>query len=210
MSDTAGLVATVENLSLADFLRGSTQIPDIDELFALSTNVRRIGVETHEVKFRPGPTSSHYRGYASTSSTAADPDAALVGGVAATGPTVAYDHGQGLSLFGFAWKGVPPGGIALSFIKNIEWRPAHGAGLTIPRPIAMHSTPPAETAVRQLDNHSGGGWSLGVLGDAATQIAKTAFTGVTGMAGKYLKQEATAALGTIGAEMLEYAPLMLL
>jgi len=196
MQSAAGQVAFLENVPLTNVLETT-----VDGLFRLATNVRRIGVGTHEVKFRPSENSkffSSFEGVQPTEGTQRDVNSPLVLGSPGDGVTVVEDV-RGMRVFGFAWRGTDDAtNIAFEFIKNVEWRPRPNSGLPTVKPVALHETSMVHHAERELDRKHGSAWSLNSFTAPAGQIAETAFTGVLEHAGptamgatkKYLARQA--------------------
>jgi len=186
MQSAAGQVAFLENVPLTNVLNC-----DVDELFRLSTEVKRIGVGTHEVKFRPSENSKFFSSYETANTTTQsqrDVSSPLTLGSAGTGETTVEDV-RGMRVFGFAWRGTDNAtNIAFEFIKNVEWRPRIDSGLPTTKPVALHDSPMVHLAERELDRKHGGGWSVASITNAAGQLAETAFTGVLEQVGPSAKK----------------------
>ena len=192
MQDAAGQLAVIENLPVEEVLRGLT----VDELFALSSNVKRIGVGTHEVKFRPSESSEYFRAIGAVGATYADGephDSAIeTGSNLVPAITKVNAHNQGLRLFGFAWRGTgaPGTNLTMEFVKNIEWRPASDSGLPLTRPKTMYAVAPVAAAEHALDSRHQG-WSFSEVVSGAGHIATQALTGAAKVAAPMIKGAAT-------------------
>lgn len=192
MQSAAGQVAFLENVPLTNILGSS-----VDELFRLATNVKRIGVGTHEVKFRPSENSKFFSTFEQANTTTKsqrDVSSPLTLGSPGSGETTVEDV-RGPRVFGFAWRGTDDAtNIAFEFIKNVEWRPRSDSGLPTIKPVAIHETSMVHHAERALDRKLGSSWSLSSLMSPGGQIAETALTGVLEQVGssakKYLSRQA--------------------
>lgn len=192
MQSAAGQVAFLENLPLTNVLGSS-----VDELFRLATYVKRMGVGTHEVKFRPSENSKFFSTFELSNTTTGsqrDVSSPLTLGSPGSGVTTVEDI-RGPRVFGFAWRGTDHAtNLAFEFIKNVEWRPRTDSGLPTIKPVAIHETSMVHHAERELDRNLGSSWSLSSLMSPAGQIAETAFTGVLEQVGstakKYLAKQA--------------------
>jgi len=192
MQSAAGQVAFLENVPLTNMLDSS-----VDELFRLATHVKRIGVGTHEIKFRPSENSKFFSSFELANvltQSQRDITSPLTLGSEGSGETTVEDV-RGPRVFGFAWRGTDDAtNLAFEFIKNVEWRPRTDSGLPTIKPVAIHETSMVHHAERELDRKLGSTWSLGSLTSAAGQLAETAFTGVLEQAGssakKYLSRQA--------------------
>lgn len=211
MAAAAGQLAVIENFPVESLLEGIT----VDQLFALSGNVSRIGVSSHEVKFRPADSSNYFRPLDDPVTVGTYPEgtthsAAIETGIAASSPTRVDGHNQGLRLFGFAWSGTSDAtALSFEFIKNIEWRPAADSGLPIQRPKTLHSIPPIEEAERALDR-ANPSWSISNMISEAGHIATQAFSGAAHAVVPALKGAATSyAVGYL-EEIASEGALMLL
>jgi hypothetical protein len=168
LQNSSGLLAFVENLPVDTFLNGQATADaaaSVDNLFALSSNVKRFGPDTHEIRYRNTGSDSFKL----------DTYGVMLEGVPASTRTTISAEAERFapSMYGFAWKGVPSNMISFDFIQNIEWRPETRAGFVsvIPRQI----TPPghARGVMAWLDKHHPG-WT--------TAIKKTATSGVLNFA----------------------------
>lgn len=186
MQTAAGQVAFLENVPLTNVLSSS-----VDELFRLATTVKRIGVGTHEIKFRPSENSKFFSTFETANTTTQsqrDVSSPLTLGSEGTGATTVEDI-RGPRVFGFAWRGTDNAtNIAFEFIKNVEWRPRTDSGLPAIKPVAIHETSMVHHAERELDRKHGGSWSLNSLLSPAGQLAETAFTGVLEQVGPAAKK----------------------
>jgi hypothetical protein len=200
MQSAAGQVAFLENVPLTDLLDSS-----VDELFRLSTTVKRIGVGTHEVKFRPSENSKFFSTYETANTTTEsqrDVSSPLTLGSEGSGATTVEDI-RGPRVFGFAWRGTENAtNITFEFIKNVEWRPRNDSGLPSIKPVALHESSMVHHAERELDRKHGSSWSLSSLMSPAGQIAETAFTGVLGQVGSTAKKFLTQQAMQMGIGML--------
>jgi len=192
MQSAAGQVAFLENVPLTNILDSS-----VDELFRLATHVKRIGVGTHEMKFRPSENSKFFSSFEFANvmtGSQRDVSSPLTLGSEGSGVTTVEDV-RGPRVFGFAWRGTDNAtNIAFEFIKNVEWRPRTDSGLPTIKPVAIHETSMVHHAERELDRKLGSSWSLSSLTNSAGQLAETAFTGVLEQVGssakKYLSKQA--------------------
>jgi hypothetical protein len=168
LQDSAGLIACVENLPIDTFLLGQATLDgaaSVDDLFALSSNVKRFGPDTHEIRYRNTGSESFKL----------DTYGVMLKGTAASTRTTLTPEAERFAptMYGFAWKGVPSNKIAFDFIQNIEWRPETRAGFVSVIPRQLNPPGYARSVMSWLDKHHPG-WT--------TAVKKTASTGLLNLA----------------------------
>jgi hypothetical protein len=181
MDAASGLIAVIDNLP-AEALLGVDGITpaSVDELFARSTKVERLGLDTAEVKFRP---STHSEIFRSNSEGCLDVASATVTKVTAEAER------SGARWMGFAFKGISGmNDLIFEFHQNIEWRPNLDAGFVDKSPVQSSNPGNAQKVVALLDKHHPD-WTHNLrhsISNGATQLAKMAFTGVASRYGEQL------------------------
>lgn len=146
VNSCAGLITPITNIPADAVLHGNGGNPmSIDDFFAMSSQVKRVSLDTMELRHRPDAAlSDAFKG---------SHDALWTKGVPATNVTVMSSEAKRFdpTVYGFAWKGVPAGTLEVSFIQNIEWRPDAGLGIVATIPKQLHAPGYAETIMRHLD-----------------------------------------------------------
>jgi len=174
MDASAGLIALVENIPVETVLGANSVTPiSVDELFNLSTQINRFGVDTCEVKYRPNDYSHIFR---SEREGCFDRAAGVV-------TTVTNEaERSGSRMMGFAFKNVTDlNDILFEFHQNIEWRPNVDTGFVITMPKQLKDAGHAQKVVKYLDDHAPG-WTSNLskkFASGASEIAKMAFTGMS-------------------------------
>jgi hypothetical protein len=177
LQDSSGLLAHVQNLPVDTVLLGQASIDQcasVDDIFALSSEVERFGVETHETRYRPnGAALEVFK---------QDASAVYDLGVAGTSRTTMTNESKRFApvFFGFAWKGIRASDIALDFVQNIEWRPETRAGFVSVVPRQMNPVGYKGQVTAWLDQHYPG-WATAAASharNAALRLATSVFTGI--------------------------------
>jgi len=176
MTDSRGMIGAIQNFPIDTLLhgRGTGTVldpPDIEEIYAMCANTCRLGVETKENIFTPGPSGETFRNENSRM---------LVIGDSGTSATRVGDAGrnQNPQGFGFCWVGVNPNDILLEFTQNIEWRP-DAIGMVIQPAVVTSQSGHLMRIRAYLDTHYPG-WKTTVgstVRSAASRIAMEAFSG---------------------------------
>lgn len=171
MTDSKGMVATITNVSVDALLRGNSDAPlSVDQLFAMSADVHRLGVDTQEVRYRPDPQLNDFTN---------DRTSAYDVG---SGATTAMSHDSARffpTCIGFAWIGVDTSSLNFQFVQNIEWRPDALVGINTVVPRMLSDPGHTGRVLRWLDNNIPSWQSAGkrLLG-YGLRTAVTALTGV--------------------------------
>jgi hypothetical protein len=185
MDAASGLIAIIDNIPAEALLGVDGVTPaSVDELFARSSKVERLGLDTAEVKFRP---SLHSEIFRSDSEGVFDIDVSTVTTISAEAER------SGSRLMGFAFKGISSfSDLLFEFHQNIEWRPNLDAGFVDRSPVQTSNPGNAQKVINYLDkNHPTWTHNLGhMITDSATSIAKMAFTGTVGRIGSGMMQAA--------------------
>jgi hypothetical protein len=188
MQHASGQLAYIENLPLSAVVGRNPNEPAItvDQLFTMSSNVQRLGVDTYEVVFRPpegGHTFHDYMDGAWLNDTALlDPRTIVADTAAVTNPV----------CFGFAWRSIsanPKADLDFELVKNIEWRPRPFAGMASTIPRALNDRNEVLSALLLLDQRSNS-WTRKVIdnaGSIAGTVVKMAATGL----GNYARSQAS-------------------
>lgn len=177
MSDSKGQLAYLENISSDALLLGNSGSPaTIDDLFRMASHVERLGVDTHELKYRPNPTV--------TSTFKSDKDAVYTLGTPAASITNMSSEALRFSptMFGFAWRGVISSDIYFELFQNIEWRPDAGSGYVTSIPQQVRPAGYLSAVLKYLDDNYPG-WTHSAVrgaGYTAGRIAQMALSGSAG------------------------------
>lgn len=176
ISNCRGLVARLEvPYSMVDAYlgqgtnTGSTVGVSVDQLFAMSDDVRRTSLDPIEVKYVPRPDAKFLSGFGGPNDVSGYPtwpdgardtdqllDAMSSNG---TGTDAAFIPGENARvndpvLIGFAWKSQGTSSsddFQLDVYKNLEWKPDASQGIPQVSKITMHTVPPVSAAARALD-----------------------------------------------------------
>jgi len=155
----AGLVAPITGIPVDTLLQGSsTGRPiSVDHLFSLCDDVKRMSLDTIEVRHRPDQ--------ALVDSFKSDDDAIITKGVSATNASTLSSEAKRFNptVFGFAWKGVPAATLTASFVQNIEWRPDGPSGIVMPPPRQLHAPGYSAKLLKYLDDNFDG-WQSASMG----------------------------------------------
>jgi len=173
MDASSGIVCVVDNIPAEAVLGPDGVTPvSVQELFNLSTTVRRFGTDPIEVKYRPHDSSSIFRSnsegvfeYASGQVTTLTAEAERAGS----------------RLMGFAFKGVTDmDEIMLEFHQNIEWRPNVDSGFVTINSKQLNPLGHAQKILRYLDKNHPHWWSSleKAASSVVSDISKMAFTGI--------------------------------
>jgi len=176
---TSGQVAVITGIPAESLITRTGQTNNtlsVDELFALTPHVERLGIDTREVVWRPDP---------QVPNTFMDSDDFCFR-IPQNTPTVMGERAEDTqpTVIGFAWRGLSVEGLdqanlAFEFTKNIEWRPNPAKGLVNPAPVMIHERSYVKEALKYLDDNLPG-WQSQVkstVQSAGTRIAVAAATG---------------------------------
>jgi len=197
MFTAAGQYCVVEGLPLNSLLANKevgdpTYSPSVNDLFRLATRSGRFGTDTREAVSRPHDNAHIFR-----DKTIAPIQVGDSGNSASTQTTIGET--QQPVFYGFAWRGIPGDTahpIVFDLIKALEWRPRPVSGLTHAPPRAINKTSMVQPAVAHLDKTYGPSWTDRLASSAtglASQLAKTAFTGIATTAARQMIGMAQAA-----------------
>jgi hypothetical protein len=176
MNVVAGQIAIIENLS-ADSLLSNGSPASIDDLFAVSSIVKRLGVDPYEVKFRPNNNSPTFK---------TDRDSPITTG---TGLGVVSGLSSEALRFsprfvGFAWRNITSASdLNFEFYQNVEWRPNTTSGFVATVPKQIKSNDSFQSLLKYLDDnfpgwqHTVSKMAAGQVSGVAARIARMAFTG---------------------------------
>jgi hypothetical protein len=158
----------ITGLSVDTLLKGSaTGGPiSVNDLFALSSSLERLPLETSEVRYRP--CDSVAEAYKS------DDDSLINKGTPASTISTLTEESKRFhpTLYGFAWKDVPATSLAVSFIQNIEWRPDGQSGIVNPPIVQLHDPGYLPKLLHMMDAAYPGwqGAASGIFAAGARQI----------------------------------------
>lgn len=157
MNASDGQFCYIKNIPLQQFLydtaAGSNPrgLMSVDRLFEMADSCGRLGLETHEVRYRDGGGDADKfipgedSGVAIGSITQTDP--ASPGYISFLNDAVGYSNPN---VIGFAFRGFSAGQLSklsIEMYKNFEWRPAANSGVTAPSAtqLGVSKLAPAET-----------------------------------------------------------------
>lgn len=168
LQDSQGILASIENLPVDTLLLGQATLDaaaSVDNLFSLSSNVKRFGPDTHEIRYRNTGSESFKL----------DSFGVMSLGEAGVSRTTLTPEAQRFAptMFGFAWKGLDTSKISFDFIQNIEWRPETRSGFVSVVPRQITPSGHAKTVMAWLDKN---------YPDWTTVAHKTATSGLLRMA----------------------------
>lgn len=220
ISNCRGLVARLEvPYSMVDAYLGqgasvgNTVGITVDQLFAMSDDVRRTSLDPVEIKFVPRPDAKFLSGFGGPNDATGYPtwpdgardtdqllDSSSTNG---TGTDVAFIPGESARvndpmLIGFAWKGLGTNAaddFQLDLYKNLEWKPDASQGIPQVSKITMHTVPPVSAAARALDR-AAPEWKTSMsheVKSAATRISEMALSN----AGKVITKTGKKVLSTV-------------
>ncbi len=176
LSDITGQLAYVENLPVDDLIG---KLPSPNMLFDYSTKTQRLSLDTMDLSYRnSAPGRERFTDTFGNHAITVGP----TGSVSST----ANDATRFPSTcFGFAWRGLTAGtGSALNFefVKNIEWRPETGQGMTA---MTATETSPSGSelmgkTLSYLDSYFPGWTShtYNAVASGVTSMAKAVFSGI--------------------------------
>jgi hypothetical protein len=175
MDASSGQLAVIDNLPAEALMdSGSGAVTTVNQLFNQAATVVRLGIDPHEVKYRPTDTSNLFK---------TEREAPLFAGVpAASATTVSTEALRfGSRFIGFAWKNVgSTSDLMFEWYQNIEWRPNNTSGFVAQVPRQLSTPGYFETVLKYLDdNHPG--WQIAAkqVGMSTAQyLVKAAMTGV--------------------------------
>jgi hypothetical protein len=178
MQSSAGIIGYIENLPVDTLLLGQASLNECaspDDFLALCSNVKRMGVETHESRYRPsGASLNTFKQDVSGVYTPGNPGS--------TRTIMTAESKRFAPVFhGFAFKGISMDDLNIEFIQNIEWRPETRAGFVSVIPRQMKPEGFKRTVTGWLDKNYPG-WATAMAhsaGRMALRAATTAFTGVS-------------------------------
>lgn len=194
MSSCSGQVAVIENLPLSDVL---TNLPSVDDLFQYSTKSQRFSVDTMEAVYRPSDAGiERFRD---------ENDTAIAVGATGVVSTLGADAAAyEPTCFGFAWRGTTTSQSQytyLEFIKNVEWRPSVGQGLTVQTPTSQSSGADMHQHAIALLDKAKPGWTsraFSAVGSEIGTLAKAVYTGIAPVVRAAVTQKA----GSMAAQRL--------
>lgn len=123
ISDCQGMVCRISNIPADTILHGNSANDPIsvNDLFTMSSDVQRLSLDTMEQRFRPDLSiADQFKG-------SHDSVIYVPGGTPSTLTAEAKRFDP--TFFGFAWKGIAPDSLNVSFTQNIEWRPDGASGI---------------------------------------------------------------------------------
>lgn len=177
MDASAGRIGYLENLSVESFFNSTGNVASVNDLFALSSKVERLGVDTCEVVWRPTSYGRFFKNETAGFAT-----------VGTGAPTVHSSEGKrfGSGLMGFVFSGVTMNELNFEFYQNIEWRPNLDSGFVMSVPRQINEPSYYEKILRMLDENYPG-WSTTMQGMGAkvvSNVVQMALTGVARRAGQ--------------------------
>jgi hypothetical protein len=124
MSLSAGMIYPLENIPNGFVADGDFSI---EELCAYARRGNRVGVDTHEVRYKPDPSTADRF-------LEVDHGPILLGtaGAAVTGPSSSVTYNTEPRWYGFAWTGInqsSANSLQFRFVKNVEYRTNPGSGI---------------------------------------------------------------------------------
>jgi hypothetical protein len=163
---------------LGDVENGQLPI-SVDEIFRMSSNRQRLGVDTIEVVHRPETelTELFHESQDACMQKGGSGDPTIP--ITQLGPTAELRQ---VNVFGLAWRALSPdnnANLTFEFTKNIEWRPAPKSGFVASVPRNISGGGSMQRAVTALDNAIPN-WDKRLLSAASSgisQVAQMAFTG---------------------------------
>jgi hypothetical protein len=175
---SSGLIGYIENLPVDTFLLGQASLDECastDDLLALCSKVTRLGVDTHESRYRPSG--------ASLNTFKQDASGVYTLGVPATSRTTMTNESKRFAptFHGFVFKGIDMDQLNFEFIQNIEWRPETRAGFVSVVPRQLKADGYKRQVAAWLDSNYPG-WATAMAhtaGKYALRLATTAFSGVS-------------------------------
>lgn len=195
MSSTSGQMCVIENLPLSDVL---SNLPSVDALFEYSTKSQRFSVDTMEAVYRPSDAGiDRFRD---------ESDVAVAVGATGAVSTIGADAVSfEPTCFGFAWRGTTAGQsqyVQLEFIKNVEWRPSVGQGMSVQTPVSVGGRGVARhtDAIALLDKAKPGWTSraFSAVGSEIGTLAKAVYSGIAPVVRGAIKAKA----GNLAAQRL--------
>lgn len=187
MSDASGQISYLQNIPLDNLLREDGTAATVNQLFILSQDSRRMGVDTHSIVYQPlDPGMERFR---------TQNDGCIIQGDVNTSVSEHADDAKVYTPtgFGFAFRGIPAADLpnyVLEFHKNIEWKPATGQGMPIVPPAASASTSFIKSTVDKLNQIDPTWWdqASNAANYLANRVSRLALTGVANAAKQsYLK-----------------------
>ena len=176
MDASSGQVAYLDNVPAETLLDDGTGSPSsVDQLFNLSTKVQRLGVDPHEIRYRPPENASIFK---------TERDGILSLGTPTSSVTNLSSESLrfGPRLIGFAWRNVvATNELSFEFYQNIEWRPNTSTGFVSRVPRQIKSNGFMEDVLHTLDR-TVPDWqtrATQVAGSALSAIAQYAWTGAS-------------------------------
>lgn len=171
ISGIQGTIAYLDNIPhtfLDSLTTGSAAAPPtVNEMLAYSRKIERMGVETYEVKHRPGMADKFY--------TESDGVFSYNVGSSGTGPTSVGEANAPKGI-GFVWTGIAGANTLLfTMYKICEWRPSPTAGVPLPRPISMPSVS-LNSILAELDRRRGDWQQSGAHNPMMNSVINTAWT----------------------------------
>jgi hypothetical protein len=174
MSASKGVIGYLENVPADTVLVGNAGNPaTIDQIFNLTSHTARLGVNDHEIKYRPNATIS--------GTFKSDRDSVYTKGVNGVSQTAFTSESLRFSptFYGFAWKGVISSDMLFDVYQNIEWRPEAASGYVATVPKQLNAPGYLDMVKKYLDDNYPG-WTTKAMNGAAYGAGRLASIALSG------------------------------